>query len=107
MTQEMECACIDVDYDGEPCECWNEKWITTRTEHVCTECGEAIPRGSKCHFVKFVCEDSWERHWTCAPCARIREQWYCHGVMIGGIRNDLKDVIGFDYVKGPLDNDKA
>lgn len=95
------CACIiDMDYDGEPCECFSETWPKAKKEYFCCECGEPIKPGE----VYQNGRGKWDGHWgtyrTCKTCAHIRGQLCCGGYVYGGLREAILDALGTDYVTG-------
>lgn len=71
----MECV-IDGGYDSYP-SFFKEKWVKARKDHICCECGETIKKGELYENVVGVWKGDFHNFKTCAPCARIREDFFC------------------------------
>lgn len=95
---DMGCVC-DYDGDGEPCEFVVSAYVVSRKVHVCGECGESFPRGTKHEILKGKWEGEFFTHRTCPPCERIRND-LCSCAPIGLVRDAVIDNFGFDYVTG-------
>jgi hypothetical protein len=79
------------DYDGSP-EFYSMKDVVARKEHVCGECGRAIPKGAMYERVSGKFDGDLFSEKTCMDCAHIRDGLSCdegvpHGILWQEIRN--------------------
>lgn len=72
-----------------------------KKEYRCCECGEAIQPGEKYEYVWGVWEGKQSIYRTCDTCRRIRNDFCCSWIY-GGLRDALRECLGFDYVTGEL-----
>ncbi len=91
-------ASIDVSDYG-TCECFEEHYPVARKPHVCCECGAAIQPGERYQRSKGLWEGHWWTEATCDPCSRIRNDFCPGGSMYGGLRDQIQDACGFDYLR--------
>lgn len=95
------CACIiDMDYDGESCECFSETWPKARKRYFCCECHEPIEPGEVYQNGRGKWDGHWTTYRTCKTCATMRDQLCCGGYIYGGLREAIQDALGTDYVTG-------
>lgn len=96
----IECCCIDEDGCGYYPSF--SKLRRARKEHKCVECSEPIVVGQKYeHFKGYDSElQKWDEHKTCIPCTLIRRDFFPCGSYVGGMRDEIKECSGFDYVTG-------
>jgi hypothetical protein len=91
----MICDCsIDVD-EGATC-AW-EEWRTARKPHVCCECRETIEPGETYEHARGVWGGRWYAYRTCAPCARIRQDYCRWGWEYGALAEQIEACLGFNY----------
>jgi len=95
---ETGCAC-HLEY--EPPEFINFSEPVARKDHWCCECGEAIPKGTKYEYVAGLWYGFLDTFKTCLICARIRQEHCC---CFGGVRDELWECLGMDYVTGEMFN---
>ena len=66
----------------------------------CCECRCKIGVGERYEYVRGKWEGDWDTFRTCLTCARIRRDYGCS---FGGLREELWDALGMDYVAGETD----
>ena len=94
----MECGCVcDLEYD--PPEFLRSVWRRAKKEHMCCECNETIQVGSQYEYVSGKWEGDFYTFKTCTPCANIRRDYCCS---YGGLRDELREILGIDYVTGKI-----
>ncbi len=100
----ITCDCsVDVD---EPWRCFVATKRKARKRHTCVECEEPIVPGERYVEEKGIdYEGTPFRYHTCILCHRIREHYCPYGWYVGGLREQLMECIGFDYVTGPDEDD--
>jgi hypothetical protein len=101
MTRDCDCS---VDVDCYP-SCYREQQRTARKSHECCECHEPIVAGQKYEYASGVWDGSPGSYRTCLPCARIRDHYCAHGFILGSLRTQLQDCLGFDYLTAPEPED--
>ena len=72
----------------------------TRKLRRCCECLCEIGVGERYEYVRGKWEGDWDTFRTCLTCARIRRDYGCS---FGGLREELWDALGMDYVAGETD----
>jgi hypothetical protein len=90
------CAC-DCDYDEN--RVWSQSIRTARKPHRCSECGCTIEPGERYLYAKFLSADGppWSSYTSCVLCHRIQRD-YAPCCELGGLRENIHDCLGFDYV---------
>lgn len=87
----MNCACIDVDIDGDGVELLRDKLLVSWTKKkVCGECRRLIFIGEKYRFEVFQGEGKFDYHITCADCNSLRENMFCGSFYYGGIIGEIE-----------------
>jgi hypothetical protein len=95
----MICDCsIDVDVSAT---CAWEEWRTARKPHVCCECEAEIALGETYEHARGVWDGRWYVYRTCAPCARIRQDYCRWGWEYGALAEQIEECLGFDYREIP------
>ena len=89
---------------GQECEGYNDferrQYPIARKEHICCECGEAIPKGAKYEYVALKYDGEFGDFKTCLICCELRTAFTCNdepgyqvGICMGElwyeIRNEL------------------
>ena len=88
----MNCSCIEMDIAG-TCEFYNEKIITARKSHKCSECGAEIKPGYKYEYVFGIWEGDKFTVKTCADCLSLRNAFFCSGYYHENIREEIQSFI--------------
>ena len=71
----------------------NARLVTALKRHKCAECWRQIEVGEKYHREKFVFDDEFTTHKTCAHCMVVRN-WLadeCGGWLFGEVQEDAAD----------------
>lgn len=89
----MECSCVYISNDFDEPELFTEKMVKSRTNHVCSECGEKIHSGQQYERTKGRWECDWHLYKTCNTCLEIRNAFFCEGWFYSNILSDLQDMI--------------
>jgi len=93
----ISCDCsVDVD---ECAEFYCESFPKAKKEHICCECRGIIPKGSSYEKVTGKWNGEISTYKTCIPCTRIRNHYCSHGFYFTGLRDQIRECIGFDYTK--------
>ncbi len=93
----FECDCS---YEGcDDPEFYQEEFPVAKKDHKCCECGEAIKPGQKYHKAVGKWEGDFDVFKTCMPCHSIREHYCPHGYAFGGLAEQLRGCLEFDYRK--------
>lgn len=88
----MLCCPLSSYDDGDgSAECYDQRIVTAKKLHKCTECGEDIPSGSRYEYTKGLWEGSWSVFKTCLSCREIRDHFACDGYLFGQLWSDLAD----------------
>jgi len=88
------CVCVDVD---DYVTMLDERIRKARKEHVCDECHEKIPPGTKYEFMRFIDDGEFFQHKTCLPCMNVRKSLFHCGFHFGMLWEDLRDHFGNEY----------
>lgn len=90
----ISCCCIDAD---DSCTLEHQVLRRARKRYTCGECDEPIEPGQRYERAKTLFDGSWSTHITCLPCVGIRRDFFPCGYYYGGMRQDFKDCLGWDY----------
>lgn len=90
----MNCACIDVEIDGDPVMILGDRCHFASREHVCDECGRTIAAGELYRCEVFVCQGDFGKHKTCPDCQSIRQEMFCGSFYYGCIIPEVREYIG-------------
>ena len=96
-----DCSC---DIDGGP-NFSKETFPKARKNHKCCECKDSILPGSKYNRIKGMWDGKFLTFCTCMACHRIREHYCSSGYMLGDLRDQISECIGFDYTEIPEGDD--
>ena len=102
----FECDC-SVDDGDKPTRILYDRMVTSRQNHICCECGQAIPKGHKHHLLTARWDLGWETYRTCIPCNAIRERYCPNGFILSTLRETLLECLGFDYTNVPEEDEEA
>lgn len=90
MAEMMCCPLSNDDADGP--ECHTEQVVTARKPHVCYECGEAIPIGTRYEKVTGIWDRRPSTYKTCLSCVEIRNHFACRsGWIYGEVWSQLEE----------------
>ncbi len=88
----MICCPLQGNDDGEGPSCFSECERVARKEHTCSECDEAITKGTRYHYESGIWEGVPGSYKTCLPCVEIRRHFACEqGWLYGCLWSDLRD----------------
>lgn len=87
----MICCPLSTSDDGETCSFYNQKLVTAKKPHQCTECGEVIPANAKYENVRGCWGGDFSVYKTCASCKEIRDHFSCDGWVFGQLWEDLEE----------------
>lgn len=88
----MECACIEVDYDGAS-ELLSDTTPTARKAHKCCECYRIIPVGEQYRRESLAGDGTIDTYKTCLDCISVRNEFFCSWYY-GMVWDDLACYIG-------------
>jgi hypothetical protein len=88
---DMACCPLGADDGDLPSVC-DVRTRRAAKDHACSECGEAIPRGTQYEHVKGLWDGSWSTFRTCLSCVEIRAHFACEGRWVyGELWSQLED----------------
>ena len=97
---ETTCCALSADH-GDHASVFNERTVTARKDHRCSECGDVIPKGTKHEHVTGCWEGRWERFRTCLLCVEIRDHFSCgEGWIYGEVWSQLAESFFPDMTAG-------
>jgi len=70
--------------------CYRTVVRRAKKPHVCCECREVIPAGTKYEYVSGIWDGRPESHKTCLSCAEIRDHFACNGWIFEHVWEDLE-----------------
>ena len=77
--------------DGEGPSCHSQAIRKARKEHVCSECRETIPKGTKYDYSSGIWDGRAESYKTCLLCIEIRDHFACEGWIYEQLWGDLTE----------------
>jgi len=77
--------------DGEGPSCHSQAIRKARKEHVCSECREPIPKGTKYDYSTGIWDGRPSSYKTCLLCVEIRDHFSCEGWIYEQLWGDLTE----------------
>lgn len=77
--------------DSEAASVFASSIVKAAKDHLCSECGEQIVKGTKHEVAKGLWNGAWSTYRTCLLCREIRDHFECDGYIYGQLWSDLMD----------------
>ncbi len=84
----------------EPCDVYRETIVMARKVHLCDECLEEIPKGSRYVRVAGLFEGAWSNAKRCVPCQSIARDYCCLPNGSGTVFTAVLDLLGVNLRTG-------